>query len=156
MMNLFNNKHRAGFTLIELLVVVSIIGLLASIVVVSLGGSRVQSRDTKRVADLRQMQQAYELCYNDLACATANANDYPVVADGKCVGVPGYMAESPVDPLAAGENVYKCYSTAQRYCMSAKMEGSTDPAKAWVWVTPQGTETAKTSAVSAADADCKA
>ena len=43
-----------GFTLIELLVVITIIGVLASIVLVSLNSNRAKSRDAARVAQLRQ------------------------------------------------------------------------------------------------------
>jgi len=53
-----------GFTLIELLVVISIIGILASIFIVGLGGVREKARDTKRIADLRQVQNALELYYS--------------------------------------------------------------------------------------------
>ncbi len=44
-----------GFTLIELLVVVSIIGLLSSVIMVSLNTARKKGRDTRRVEDLRQI-----------------------------------------------------------------------------------------------------
>jgi prepilin-type N-terminal cleavage/methylation domain-containing protein len=56
---------KEGFTLIELLVVISIIGLLASVVLVSLNSARLKSRDAKRVADLNQMSKAFELFFND-------------------------------------------------------------------------------------------
>lgn len=55
---------KKGFTLIELLVVISIIGLLASITVVALGGARRGGRDVRAKADLRQIQTALELCYD--------------------------------------------------------------------------------------------
>lgn len=55
---------KKGFTLIELLVVISIIGLLASITVVALGGARRGGRDVKAKAEIRQIQTALELCYD--------------------------------------------------------------------------------------------
>lgn len=54
---------RKGFTLIELLIVIAIIGLLASIVLVGFGSFRARGRDARRVADLRQTQNALELYY---------------------------------------------------------------------------------------------
>jgi prepilin-type N-terminal cleavage/methylation domain-containing protein len=56
--------NKKGFTLIELLVVVSIIGLLATIVMVSLNSARVKARDVKRKADLGAIQIALELYYD--------------------------------------------------------------------------------------------
>jgi len=55
-----NNK---GFTLIEMLVVIAIIGLLSSVVVIGLGGSRSKARDARRIADIQQIQNALEVGY---------------------------------------------------------------------------------------------
>lgn len=59
----FQSKQ-LGFTLIELLVVISIIGLLASVVLVALNGARVKARDAKRIADLSQIAKATEFFYD--------------------------------------------------------------------------------------------
>lgn len=56
-----NNK---GFTLIELLVVIAVIGLLSSIVLVSLQGARAKARDARRMHDLDQIRTALILYYD--------------------------------------------------------------------------------------------
>ncbi len=53
-----------GFTLVELLVVISVLGILASIVLVSFGGSQKQARDTQRKSDLKQYQNSLEAYAN--------------------------------------------------------------------------------------------
>ena len=58
-------KNKKAFTLIELLVVIAIIGLLATLSVLALNNARAKSRDAKRVADIKQMQTALELYFND-------------------------------------------------------------------------------------------
>ena len=64
------HNFRKGFTLIELLVVIAIIGILASIVLVSLNGARQRSRDTQRVANL---QQAAKIILGDNLSETTTA-----------------------------------------------------------------------------------
>src|SRR3989344_1025914 len=77
-MGLFNkSSKRRGFTLIELLVVVAIIGILASIIMVSVGRARGKARDAKRKSDLATIQSAVEMLNDDTGKYTvyASAND---------------------------------------------------------------------------------
>lgn len=113
------NKERAGFTLIELLVVIAIIGLLASVVLVSLNSARKKSRIAKRAADLSQIQKALELYYDD------NGNIYPNPGWGwrsECYAwgnftsdqvipglVPKYMGKFPADPAMDKTGNRSCY-----------------------------------------------
>lgn len=60
-----NKKTDKGFTLIELLVVIAIIGILATVSVISLNNARAKSRDAKRAGNIKQIQTALELYFND-------------------------------------------------------------------------------------------
>ena len=53
-----------GFTLIEILIVVAIIAILASVVLVGLGPTQSGGRDARRVSDLSEVQNGFELYYN--------------------------------------------------------------------------------------------
>jgi type II secretion system protein G len=109
---MFMTQKKKGFTLIELLVVVAIIGLLATLSIVALNNARARARDTRRVADIKQIQTALELYYNDMG-------SYPsAVVPGSSVtstyGV--YMAQVPKNPLpndgGCGTSFEYVYATA--------------------------------------------
>ncbi len=154
----FNKKHR-GFTLIELLVVIAIIGLLASIVVVSLGPSRAKSRDARRVADLRQINIAMEMCYGELTCASldmyiATTNVINNVTRIDTDGVPLYLSVS-CDPsgCAVGYSwTANSAAPAQKYyCVYAKLEAE---ANTWVCASNKGVLKKTASPYTPSNADC--
>lgn len=68
-------KQNFGFTLIELLVVISIIGLLSSVVLVSLNSARIKARNMKRIANMKQLATALNIYY-------MKNNAWPVSASG--------------------------------------------------------------------------
>lgn len=92
---------RKGFTLIELLIVVSIIGFIAAAAVFSIGYVRSRVRDTRRAADITELQKALAIYHNNLSI-------YPLSA-GQCVTGGDAMSNAliaekivtkvPTDPL---------------------------------------------------------
>ena len=58
-------KKEKGFTLIELLVVISVIGVLATVVLGSLGQARQRAEEAKLRATLNQLKTGFELYYLD-------------------------------------------------------------------------------------------
>ena len=102
------NTKRKGFTLIELLVVIAIIGILATLAVVALQQARKNARDAKRIADVRQMQTALELYFND-------NQYYPnAVTAGDTIASNGvtYMNIVPTAPTPADGT---CTATSNNY-----------------------------------------
>jgi general secretion pathway protein G len=113
---------KRGFTLIELLVVIAIIGILSSVVLASLNTARMKSRDTRRVADVKQLQIALALFYD------ANSAYPGTLAP---LAQNGYIAVLPTDPVTHANYAYSALgsgSTCSSYHLGAAMEDSTNQA----------------------------
>jgi prepilin-type N-terminal cleavage/methylation domain-containing protein len=111
-----------GFTLIELLVVISIIGILASLTLVSYTGAQKQTRDTQRRSDLNQYRNALE------SYAASNNGVYPVAAAGAVTSVCGIskalekvIASCPADPIG-DTYVYSYWSDGADYTLWGGLE----------------------------------
>jgi len=125
-------KNQRGFSLVELLVVISIIGMLSTMAVVSLGGARKKSRDARRLTDIKQIRTALELYYND-------NNEYPPSGGGtgaisdsnskitesdpiKTVGGETYMLKMPQDPKSTQGYYYKRGTDNKTYVLHYVLE----------------------------------
>jgi prepilin-type N-terminal cleavage/methylation domain-containing protein len=133
------NSKNSGFTLIELLVVIAIIGLLASIVLVSLNSARGKARDTKRKADLAQIVIAMEMYYDkyntyiipntgwsSCSCGWFNyeSGSYAKsIAHG--IEETNLIAKAPRDPSISSDNQtpqYMKYQCGNGFFVYAKLE----------------------------------
>jgi len=111
---------RKGFTLVEILVVIAIIGILASVVLASMGGARSKGRDTKRISDVKQLQLALQLYYD------ANVNKYPAALTSLTTS--GFISSIPTDPDGT-DYLYRplsggsaCSSNCTDYVLATQLE----------------------------------
>ena len=107
-----NNKK--AFTIVELIVVIFIISILAGLITVSLRSSRMNSRDTKRITDIKQLQTALEFY------RTKN-KVYPLSLNKL---TPKYITTLPIAPTpndgncSDGDNTYTYSSDGKTYSIS--------------------------------------
>lgn len=107
---------KSGFTLIELLVVVSIIGILATLVLANLTAGRSRARDAQRKSDLRNIETALRLYYNDkgsypnsdinkniVGCGTLTTPSSCVWGETWATDTATYMQTLPKDPMGSDQ-----------------------------------------------------
>lgn len=104
--NVWGPSRKTGFTLIELLVVIGIIGVLSSIVLVSVDDARKKARDTKRLQEVRQIMNALELYRADnghyphvtISSGWLKSN-VPAEWDSLQSNLSKYLPKLPTDPI---------------------------------------------------------
>jgi len=105
------NNKQMGFTLIELLVVIAIIGILASIVMVSLNSARNKGADTAIKANLKAVMTQAEMVYD------TNSSYAAVCADTTVV-----KALTSADSASGGATV--CNNRAADWAASSALKSS--------------------------------
>jgi prepilin-type N-terminal cleavage/methylation domain-containing protein len=110
-----------GFTIIELIVVVATVAVLSAIVLSNVNKFAAKARDTKRIADINQLQKVLEMYYaqngrypNSSSCGATSPNSgwcnsveslsggHWIRDNGTTNVLGSYVSAEPLDPKQAG------------------------------------------------------
>lgn len=128
----FVNRHKRGFTLVELMIVITIIAILATIATVSFTRVQKQARDTKRKAEVKNLQTALQAYYVEKIA-------YPVISTPTISSTaltalePTYISDVPTAPSGTtGTNAdYMYISDGTIYGVCVQLETAATGSSMW-------------------------
>ncbi len=108
-------RKTRGFTLIELLIVIGVIAVLAVVIVLVLNPAQqfMQSRDARRVSDLKTIDSAVALYYGDNAGSLGNSSTtYISIPDPAATSTAGDQCQGLGLPSLPSGLVYHCAASS--------------------------------------------
>jgi len=129
-------KKSKGFTLIELLIVIAILGILGSILLVSLTGTpQIKARDSKRIGDIASLRLLINLYYTDCGSypASLGGTTNSLKNPPNCFQSANALPELPKDPKWSSstkgcsdqfESDYRYATSGTTYVLAACLEDS--------------------------------
>ncbi|MBI2484360.1 prepilin-type N-terminal cleavage/methylation domain-containing protein [Candidatus Uhrbacteria bacterium] len=146
-MFIFYQSKKRAFTLVELLITIGIIGILATVTAVSIGNARAKARDSKRLTEIKQIQNALTLYQNENQAFPDSGDVVLIVGNGEneygllCNTATGFhkkkedcgdsqifIGTMPGDPLGNDPYFYKYKSDSNNlnnYIMTFNLEAGT-------------------------------
>jgi prepilin-type N-terminal cleavage/methylation domain-containing protein len=127
-----------GFTLTELIIVIAVVGILATVILISYGDAKKDARDSQRVGDMQDILGAQNLYYSH--------NDYFYTNNG-LAGIPdisGYLTASsdPGNGVYAWKDNTGCDPDGEYFCAYATLENSDEcDYETYIAVSEKGIET---------------
>src|SRR3989344_3471303 len=124
-----SQRKRSGFTLVELLMVIAIIGILASLTLVSLRGAGAKARDAKVKTNVSSIDKAisqYELdnqkFFVDPVSATINISPTSSIA----TALSSYINSSNLNPTKVAK--YTTNAAGSSFAMAWELENTSETA----------------------------
>ena len=106
-------KNKKGFTIVELLIVIVVIGILATLVIVTFTGIQQKARNSQRQTDINAVDSHVEAYYatNGNYPTLANLND----ATWRSANMKGLDPEALKDPKATSDDLASGAGSATQY-----------------------------------------
>lgn len=134
------SSRAKGFTLIELLIVISIIGVLSTLLFANFNSARQRGRDAARKSDLREIQTALRLYYNDYGSFPTSSGTYLIQGCGTASppnascnwgsawvgGSATYITTLPEDPLSPDIEYRYTQTSSDTYTLKTCLENKSD------------------------------
>ena len=116
-------KNQKGFTIVELLIVIVVIGILATLVIVTFSGIQRKARDTERKTDVNAITSHLEAFY-------AEKGYYPLLtnlnlASWRTTNMKGLDGEALQDPKGTAQTIAGATTgTAYGYTVTTDLDAS--------------------------------
>ncbi|MFH0856477.1 MAG: prepilin-type N-terminal cleavage/methylation domain-containing protein [bacterium] len=119
--------NQKGFSLTELMITISIISTLGTVSAAKLNGSLTAARDANRKMNIRQVQTALELYYDDNLSypeyqgSSSNAS-WSALKSALENPEKQYISELPDDPISKDKYAYTYWSDGNTFKISYELE----------------------------------